>query len=143
MNGDRDPAAPILSQERKIVEALDNQLAHVWMVRTFLKHSEEAEEDEELRSVSRDLYDVCLAVGPALATNDDKTYLRQMKKKWSKLRKTTELYLEIQPEISGHTNFKMAARSLEVATGNIETLLAEARLAKSKTISGKSSNASS
>ena len=27
---------------------VDALLSHVWMVRTFLKHSEEAEEDEEL-----------------------------------------------------------------------------------------------
>ena len=31
----------------RIALALDEQVAHVWMVRTFLKHSEEAEEDEE------------------------------------------------------------------------------------------------
>ena len=28
---------------------IDRLLSHVWMVRTFLKHSEEAEEDDELR----------------------------------------------------------------------------------------------
>ena len=39
------------------VKKLDDLLSHVWMVRTFLKHSEEAEEDDELLEVHRGLYD--------------------------------------------------------------------------------------
>ena len=42
------------------VQAIDDVLSHVWMVRTFLKHSEEAEEDDELRDVHRELYDLSL-----------------------------------------------------------------------------------
>ena len=39
------------------MEQVDDLLTHVWMVRTFLKHSEEAEEDEDLQKVHRILYD--------------------------------------------------------------------------------------
>ena len=45
---------------------IDALLSHVWMVRTFLKHSEEAEEDDELRDVHRMLYDAMLALGGPL-----------------------------------------------------------------------------
>ncbi len=54
------------------MQALDKQVAHVWMVRTFLKHSDEAAEDEELASVHRDLYDFMLALGPSLDAGDSK-----------------------------------------------------------------------
>ncbi|MEM7313835.1 MAG: amidohydrolase, partial [Planctomycetota bacterium] len=92
----------------------DELFSHVWMVRTFLKHSEEAEEDDELCEVHRELYDAMHALGPSLSNDDPETYLKQVKKKIRKLEKATELFLEIQPEISGHMNFQMAAKSLEV-----------------------------
>lgn len=106
-----------------MLRAVDDQIAHVWMVRTFLKHSDEATEDEELASVHRDLYDFMLALGPALDAGDSVSYLKLARKKLSKLRNATALFVEIQPEVSGHTNFKMAARSLQLAVQRIEELL--------------------
>ena len=44
-----------MSDEAELMRQLDIQLSHVWMVRTFLKHSDEAEEDEELALVHRRL----------------------------------------------------------------------------------------
>ena len=105
------------------MQDLDELFSHVWMVRTFLKHSEEAEEDDELCEVHRMLYDVMLALGRPLSENDPEAYRKQVKKKLGKLRKATELYVEIQPEISEHTNFRMAARSLQRSVGEIEKLL--------------------
>ena len=106
------------------MRAIDDQLAHVWMVRTFLKHCDEAVDDEELASVHRDLYDFMLALGPSLDARDSDAYLKLAKKKYSKLRKATELFREIQPEVSGHTNFKMAASSLALSVQRIGELLA-------------------
>lgn len=103
---------------------IDTLLSHVWMVRTFLKHSEEAEEDDELCEVHRSLYDYMLSLGGPLQAGDAEAYLRQAKKKYAKLRKATELFLEIQPEISSHTNFQMAATSLKTAVDEIGQLLA-------------------
>ena len=103
---------------------VDTLLSHVWLVRAFLKHCDEAEEDEELRQVHRALYDFMLALGGPLANDDAETYLKQATKKISKLRAATELFLEIQPEISSHTNFKMAAVSLSTAVKQVGELLA-------------------
>lgn len=103
--------------------AVDDQVSHIWMVRTFLKHSDEAAEDDELASVHRDLYDFMLALGPALDAADHASYLKLARKKLGKLKRAAELYVEIQPEISGHMNFRMAARSLVLAVGNIVELL--------------------
>ena len=107
----------------ELMHRVDTQFTHVWMVRTFVKHSEEAEEDEELCEVHRGLYDCMLALGGPLREGDAEAYLKQARKKLSKLRKATELFLEIQPEVSSHTNFQMAAASLQAAVAEIEGLL--------------------
>ena len=111
------------SAPESLMSRIDAQLAHVWMVRAFLKHSDEQAEDEELASVHRDLYDYMLALGPSLDSQDEASYLKLAKKKYSKLRRATELFTEIQPEVSGHTNFKMAAASLRLAVAEIGRLL--------------------
>ncbi len=105
------------------VDALDILLAHVWMVRTFIKHSEEAEEDDELNEVQRALYDYMLALGPPLRAKDYPKYLKIAKKKLKKLIAATELFTEIQPEISSHTNFQMAALSLQESVRQVEAII--------------------
>jgi cob(I)alamin adenosyltransferase len=107
------------------MQRLDSLLAHIWMVRTFLKHSDEAAEDDDLAEVHRELYDYMLALGGPLNAGDAEEYLRVAKKKFSKLRRITETFRQLQPEISSHTNFQMAARSLTVAVGEIAVLLGE------------------
>lgn len=109
-------------QER--MHAIDAQLAHVWMVRAFLKHSDEAATDEELAEIHRDLYDYMLALGGPLAAGDAEGYLKLAGKKFSRLRKAAETFAAIQPEVSTHTNFQMAARSLTLAVVEIGKLMA-------------------
>lgn len=106
-----------------LVQRIDTLLSHVWMVRTFLKHCEEAEEDEELAEVHRELYDFMLALGPSLNAGDTAGYLKQARKKWSRLTRAAETFSQIQPQISTHTNFQMAARSLTAAVAEIGALL--------------------
>ncbi|MCO6459164.1 MAG: amidohydrolase [Pirellulaceae bacterium] len=102
---------------------VDAQLTHVWMVRAFLKHCDESQEDEELQEVHRALYDYMLALGAPLQAGDAAAYLKLARKKLSKLKRATELFVEIQPEVSTHTNFQMAARSLRLAVDRIAQLL--------------------
>ena len=112
-----------MSSASEAMHRIDTLLAHLWMVRTFLKHSEEAEEDDELRDVHRGLYDYMLALGASFEADDADAYLKQARKKYTKLKRTAELFLEIQPEISEHTNFKMAARSLSSVVAEIGEVL--------------------
>jgi hypothetical protein len=107
----------------ELMHRIDALLTHVWMVRTFLKHSDEAAEDEELAEVHRELYDYMLALGPSWQAGDADEYLRIAQKKFPKLQRITSLFLEIQPEVSTHMNFQMAARSLQAAVSEIEELL--------------------
>jgi len=112
------------SDEQALCRKIDVLLSHVWMVRTFLRHSEEAEEDDELSEVHRELYDYMLALGPPLEGGDWSRYLKLARKKLGKLKAATELFTAIQPEISSHTSFKMAGISLRTAVSQIEQLLA-------------------
>jgi hypothetical protein len=111
-----------MSPEEKM-RRIDDLLSHVWMVRTFVKHSEEAEEDDDLNEVHRKLYDFMLALGNAWKQQDADAYLKQAGKKLRRLREATELFAEIQPEVSTHTNFQMARHSLEVAVNEIAEIL--------------------
>lgn len=105
---------------------IDSWISHVWMVRTFLKHSDEATDDEELAEVHRGLYDFMLALGPSLDSGNAERYLKIARKKMSKLRAALAAFVELQPEVSGHMNFKMAAKSLSLAVKQIDRLLSEA-----------------
>jgi hypothetical protein len=102
---------------------IDDLVSHVWMVRAFLKHSEEAADDDELAEVHRQLYDFAHALGAPLNAGDAAGYLKLVQKKLMKLKQATELFTEIQPEVSSHTNFKMAAQSLRTAVTQIEEVL--------------------
>ena len=113
----------IPKSQTDLVQQIDALLSHVWMVRTFIKHSEEAEEDDELHEVHRTLYDYMLALGGPLQSGDNEKYLKQARKKLKKLKSATELFLEIQPEISSHTNFQMAADSLRISVDQVVKLL--------------------
>ena len=104
---------------------IDASLSHVWMVRTFIKHSEEAEDDEPLHAVQRTLYDYMLALGSGWKAQDAAAYLKQAKKKFSKLQQAALDLAEIQPEISTHMNFQMAVASLNHAVAEIEKVLAD------------------
>jgi len=106
------------------MQRIDALLSHVWMVRTFLKHCEEAEDDEDLCDVHRALYDYMLALGAPLEAGDEAAYLKQARKKLTRLKKAVELFNSIQPEISSHTNFQMAALSLRTAVAEVEAILA-------------------
>jgi cob(I)alamin adenosyltransferase len=109
--------------DTQLMRQIDQHVSHIWMVRTFLKHSDEATDDEELAEVHRDLYDFMLALGPAFDAGEASKYLHLARKKLSKLKAATETFCSIQPEVSGHMNYKMAAKSLRTAVDNVLSLL--------------------
>ena len=110
-------------KSQRLMHEVDGWLSHVWMVRAFLKHSDEATDDEELAEVHRGLYDFMLALGPSLDSGDAVRYLRIARKKIGKLRASAESFRELQPAVSGHMNFRMAAKSLTLAVKRVDELL--------------------
>ena len=129
-NSDLEPDEGLDSEQTNHALArmheIDNWVSHVWMVRTFLKHSDEAVDDEELAEIHRGLYDFMLALGPSLDANDPQRYLKIAQKKIGKLKKTAEEFRQLQPEVSGHMNYCMAAKSLRLAVDQIVKLVESA-----------------
>ena len=108
-------------------ERLNVVLAHLWMVRTYLKHADEVVNDEELIEIPRLLYDSIRAVEPALLKGDTATYLRRLKGKLPKLRKGADLFAREYRRVSAHTNFEMASVSLSGAVRQMEEIFAAIR----------------
>ena len=103
---------------------LNGVLAHLWMIRTFLKHADEVTDDEQLIEVPRLLYDSIRAVEPAFLKQDYTTYLRRLKGKLPKLRKCAEMFAVEYKRVSAHTNFEMASASLTECVKRMEEIFA-------------------
>src|SRR4051794_28319261 len=106
------------------VDRINVVLAHAWMVRTFLKHSEEIQDDEDMLEVHRTLFDSVRAVEPAYQRKDYADYLRRIKGKLSKIRRVAEFFAREFRRITDHTNFQMAALSLTGCVRQLEEILA-------------------
>ncbi len=106
------------------VRQLNYVLAHAWMIRTYLKHADEIQDDEQLIEVPRMLYDSIRAVEPARLRGDEAEFLRRLKGKLGKLRKLSEMFSREYRRVSSHTNFEMAALSLEGCVQRMEEIFA-------------------
>ena len=108
------------------MERINLILAHAWMVRQFLKHADEVQDDEEMLDVHRMIFDYTRALEPSYQRHDAAEYLRRARGKLSKLRKVAEFFHESYRRVSDHTNFQMAAVSLKFVVQQIEEVLAQA-----------------
>jgi hypothetical protein len=114
------------------VRRLNTVLAHAWMVRTFLKHADEIQEDEGMLDVPRTLYDSIRAVEPALQRGDTAEYLRRLKGKLPKIRRAAEHFNAHFREFSPHTNYEMAALSLLGVVKHMEEIFAAVKADEGK-----------
>ena len=107
------------------MERINQLLAHAWMVRTFLKHADEVQEDAEMLEVHRMIFDYCRAVEPSLQRRDATEYLHRARGKLPKLRKQAEFFAANFRRVSDHTNFQMAALSLQGVVAEIDAVLSQ------------------
>jgi hypothetical protein len=105
------------------MESVNSVLAHAWMVRTFLKHAEEIQDDEAFLEVPRMIFDYTRALEPSYQRRDVQEYLRRAEGKLPKLRRVTAFFAEEYRRASDHTNFQMAAVSLTECVRRIEEIL--------------------
>src|SRR5438128_378556 len=105
------------------MERINTVLAHAWMVRTFLKHADEIQDDEELLEVPRMIFDYTRAVEPSYQRQDAKEYLHRARGKLPKLRRVAEFFTREHRRVSDHTNFQTAALSLSGCVRQIEEIL--------------------
>jgi hypothetical protein len=106
------------------VERLNVVLAHLWMIRNFLKHADEIQEDEEMLDVHRLLYDSIRAVEPAYQRGDTAEFLHRLQGKLGKLRRSAEFFAREFKRFSAHTNFEMASVSFNGAVREMEDIFA-------------------
>ena len=106
------------------MERINTLMAHAWMVRNFLKHADEVQDDEEMLEVHRMIFDYIRALEPSYERKDAKEYLHRAQGKLSKLRRVAEFFVKEYRRVSDHTNFEMAARSLSGCVREIEEVLA-------------------
>ncbi len=106
------------------IPLLNECLAHLWMIRTYLKHQEEVQDDPEMIEVPRLLYDSIRAVEPSFLKGDFETYVRRLRGKVGKLKKNAEFFAREYKRISAHTNYEMASLSYTGAVKRIEEILA-------------------
>ncbi len=109
------------------MQRLNVVLAHAWMVRAFLKHAEEIQEDEEMLEVHRMIFDYIRATEPSFQRKDAKEYLHRIRGKLPKLRRSAEFFAREFQRVSDHTNFQMAALSLRGCVQAIDEILARTK----------------
>ena len=100
-------------------------MAHVWMVRTFIKHCDEIDDFPELMEIVRAVFDMSRAIENKAC--DPETYFRFAGKKIGKLRKAVIQFRKDAWRSSTHTNFQQAVVSVEHATDRLELILDQAR----------------
>jgi len=108
----------------EIVNRCDEIMSHAWMVRTFVKHSEEVEDYPDLdglMGVARTIFDACRALETQV--DDPTKYLHMLRKKIGRLRKASVEFERDAKQVSVHTNFMMAIRSTQICVRELEELL--------------------
>jgi hypothetical protein len=106
------------------MDRLNTVLAHAWMVRNFLKHADEVQDDEEMLEVHRMIFDYIRAVEPSFQRRDAREYLHRIRGKLPKLRRAADFFAQEYRRVSDHTNFQMAGLSLSGCVRQIEEILA-------------------
>lgn len=110
------------------VQRCQKLLAHAWMVRTFIKHSDEVEDFPELMEMARAVFDLCRALENKV--DEPQEYLRILRKKLSKFRTAVQQFAHDAPLASTHMNFQQAVISIAAVHEEL------ARLASGATAEG-------
>lgn len=106
--------------KQEVVARSQILLSHAWMVRTFVKHSDEMDDFPELMNLTRAVFDTSRALETRV--DDPDAYLKMLQK-ISKLRKATDQFAIDAPNASLHTNFEQAVISMQACTKELEELL--------------------
>lgn len=102
-----------------------NIMANAWMVRTFIKHSDEVEDFPELMGIVRAVFDTAVALETRL--EDPDAYRKMLSKKIGRLRKAADQFRIDAPLASTHTNFRQAVISIDFCIAELSELLESSR----------------
>jgi hypothetical protein len=105
---------------QELVNRCQTVMAHAWMVRTFIKHSDEVDDFPELMGIVRAVFDTARAL--ETREGDPAGYFHLLGKKLGKLRKAAEQFRIDAESASTHTNFKQAVISMNACVKELESL---------------------
>jgi hypothetical protein len=111
----------MVDSPQQLVERAQLVMAHAWMVRTFIKHSEEIDEFPELMGIVRAVFDTACALETRI--DEPAGYFKMLAKKIGKLRKAAEQFAIDAPQASAHTNFQQAVISMNACVDELESVL--------------------
>lgn len=92
---------------RALVVRSQKVMAHAWMIRTFIKHSDEVEDFPQLNEMARTIFDAFRAVETQV--DDPISYFRTVRKKIAGLKKAADQFEQDAWHASTHTNFQQAS----------------------------------
>ncbi len=111
-------------QLTKLVERSQKLMSHAWMIRTFVKHSDEVDDFPELNEMARTIFDVFRAVETQV--RDPASYFRTVRKKLGKLKAAAEQFAKDAWRASTHTNFQQAVIASRFLGEQLSEVLEEA-----------------
>jgi hypothetical protein len=109
----------------ELQRSAQQQVAHAWMSRAFIRHSAEFEDYPELNDIARAIFDIARALDTRL--EEPGGYFRMLGKKLGKFRKEVATYAAALSHISEHTNFLMSAASLQATADALQIILERSR----------------
>lgn len=117
---------PALTQERlsALVERCQKVMSHAWMIRTFIKHSDEVEDYPELNEMARTIFDAFRAVETQVESPAE--YFKTVRKKLGGIRAAAEKFAKDAWTASTHTNFQQATIASKFLAEQLAELLDEA-----------------
>lgn len=104
-----------------LVQECQNELAHAWVVRAFVRHCDEAEDFPEITAIGRAIFDLTRALETRV--DDPSGFFRMLRKKLGKFRQAAEQFASEAPQVSTHTNFQQAVISIRAVADRLEQLL--------------------
>jgi hypothetical protein len=116
--------SPTMLQE--LVSRSQKTMAHAWMIRTFVKHSDEVEDYPALNEMARTIFDTFRAL--ETQAEDPVGYFKVVRKKIGKLKSAAAQFEMDAWHASTHTNFQQAVISAKYVAEQLAELLLQAEV---------------
>ncbi len=105
----------------EVIARCQQVMSHAWMVRTFVKHSEEIDDYPDLQGIVRTVFDAARALETQV--HDPASYFKMLTKKLGRLKKANDEFAKQVQVASEHTNFKQAVISINACVEELTYLL--------------------
>ena len=109
----------------QLVDRCQLLMAHAWVVRAFVRHSDEVEDFPELGEIGRAVFDLSRALETRV--DDPPAYFKMLEKKLGKFRTAIEKFAEDAPKASSHTNFAQCVVSIRGCVTGLAACLDEVK----------------